>query len=205
MACSSNSPAVQFGDSGAAPNVVGGFASGEMRLQRRVAQPTPRGRSRRRHARAHLRQHQEPQHLPWDSHGNQRHVAAQRDHFLRGHHHRRLEQFRSGREGSRWDRDAEPSPRLRVLRGTRSWPPSTRTGPSPLPPTTPATHAASTVRTAPFPYRAFGTTSRNRFSTGTFLITSGGPFVSGPAGPGPSTGGLATLAGYGSFSVRARR
>jgi len=41
MACASNLPAVQFGSSGAAPNIVGGFASGECGFGVLVPNPAP--------------------------------------------------------------------------------------------------------------------------------------------------------------------
>jgi len=47
--------------------------------------------------------------------------------------------------------------------------------------------------------RAYGTTTSYGATSGTFLITSGGPFVVGPLPTVVLTGGLGTLAGYGTF------
>ena len=41
--CSGNSPAVQYGDSGASPNVVGGFATGECSFNAEAPNPAPSG------------------------------------------------------------------------------------------------------------------------------------------------------------------
>ncbi len=50
-------------------------------------------------------------------------------------------------------------------------------------------------KTGPVTLRAYGTTNKNGFTSGTFLITTSG-FVITPTTPAP---GLTTLVGYGSF------
>ena len=198
MACSSNSPAVQFGDSGAAPNVVGGFASGECGFNVVLPNPPPEAGQGAG----------TPEHIS---------VSTRSLNTYRGTHTGTNVTSLPSVTTSSGDTITADLNNFalagRGLTGTGTLNPSAppgATGEAVLateyPNGTESFTAYDTCDTCSFDgqngavsIHAFGTTSRNGFSTGTFLITSGGPFVSGPAGPGPSTGGLATLAGYGSF------
>jgi hypothetical protein len=198
MACSSNSPAAQFGDSGAAPNIVGGYASGECAFN--VVLPNPPAEANQgpgtpehitvstRSLHTYIGSHTEsnPTPLPTVTTSSGDTIAAV------------LSDFALTGKG---------------LTGTGTLNPSAppgATGEAVLATVYPRGDESFTAydncdacsfhgQNGAVSIRAYGTTSRNGFTTGTFLITSGGPFVVGPAGPGPSTGGLATLAGYGSF------
>ena len=204
MACSSNSPAVQFGDSGAAPNVVGGFASGECGFNVVLPNPPPEAGQGAG----------TPEHIS---------VSTRSLNTYRGTHTGTnvtslpsvttssgdtitadLNNFALAGRGLTGTGTLNPA-RLRVLRGKRSWPPSTRTGPSPLPPTTPATHAASTVRTAPFPYAPLGQLP----VTASLQVPSSSPRA-GRSYPAQPARGRARVAwrrspATGASSVRARR
>src|SRR5271165_2917237 len=100
MTCLNNDPAVQYGDTMAAPNLVGGFASGECGFKRRQAQPCGIARASSCvcwPARAHLGQHLEPEHLLRKAHCDPRHITAPCDDDIGLHHHRRPEQLRPER------------------------------------------------------------------------------------------------------------
>jgi hypothetical protein len=198
MACSGNSPAVQWGDTGGAPNIVGGYASGECAFN--VVQPNPAPEagqgpgtpehisvstwSLKSYRGAHTATNVTSLPNVTLSSGNT--VAAQLNNFaLTG----------KGLTGTgTLNQSLPPGSTGEVVLATVS------------PNGTESFTAYDTCDSCSFDgqsgatsIRAYGTTYANGFTTGTFLITSGGPVVVGPAGPGPSTGGLATLAGYGSF------
>jgi hypothetical protein len=198
MACSSNSPAVQFGDSGAAPNIVGGSASGECGFDVVLPNPAPeagQGTGTPEHVSVSMSSLKTYQgaHTETNITGLPKVTTESGDILLAG-----LNNFAITGTG---------------LTGTGSLNPSAppaSTGEAVLSTVFPNGGRFMTVydtcdtcsfdgQNGAVSIRGYGTTSPRGFSTGTFLITSGGPFVVGPTGPGPSTGGLATLVGYGSF------
>ena len=198
MSCSGNVPAVQFGDSGAAPNIVGGFASGECGFNVVLPNPAPEA---------------------GEAPGTPEHISVGTWSLktYRGVHTETNVTSLPSVTTSSGDTIAAALNNF-ALTGTGL------TGTGTLDPSAPPASTGEAVLATVYPngnesftaydtcdscsfdgesgaisVRAYGTTSRNGFTTGTFLITSGGPLVVGPTGPGPSTGGLATLAGYGTF------
>jgi hypothetical protein len=198
MACSSNTPAAQFGDAGAAPNVVGGFASGECGFNVVVPNPAPEAG-------------QGP--------GTPEHISVSTW---------SLKTYRGAHTGTNITSlpnvTTESGDTIVADLNNFALTGTGLTGTGTLNPGAPPGSTGEAVLATVFPngdesftaydtcdtcsfdgqngavsIRAYGTTSPDGFTTGTFLITSGGPLVVGPTGPGPSTGGLATLAGYGSF------
>ena len=198
MGCSGNAPAVQFGDTGAAPNIVGGFASGECGFN--VVLPNPPSEA-------------------GEGPGTPEHISVSTWSLktYRGAHTETNVASLPNVATSSGDTIVAQLNSF-ALTGTGL------TGTGTLNPSAPPASTGEVVLATVYPngsesftaydtcdscsfdgqsgatsIRAYGTTSRNGFTTGTFLITSGGPLVVGPTGPGPSTGGLATLAGYGTF------
>ena len=192
MICTNNVPAVQFGDSMAAPNLVRGFGIGECGFK--VTQPNPaatpgpsptpagiaehiavRVRSLRTYVGTYTSTTSQLLPTVTTSSGDQ--IVAQVGNFaLTGR----------GLKGT----------------GTYSNPPGpAMAGETYLATVYPNGSTRFTVydvcscsfhgQTGMVSIRAYGTTSRNGYTSGTFLITSGG---------GPATGSLSTLAGYGTFS-----
>ena len=198
MSCSGDVPAVQFGDSGAAPNIVGGYASGECGFN--VVLPNPPAEANEGPA--------TPEHIS---------VSTRSLQTYRGTHTATNVASLPNVTTSSGD-TIEAALNSFALAGTGltgtgtlvpSAPPAS-TGEAVLATVSPNGNESFTAydtcdscsfdgQSGAISIRAYGTTSSKGFTTGTFLITSGGPVVAGPAGPGPSTGGLATLAGYGSF------
>jgi hypothetical protein len=202
MICSSNSPAVQFGDSLSAPNIVGGIGIGECGLNVVVLSPAPE-------ATAQGYPTGIPEHIAVSTRGlrtfqgtfSDTNVAslppvttesgdsiiAQLDNFalsgagLTG----------SGTYNSSLPPGASGEAFLATLYPDGST--SFTAYMTCVPCSFDGQSGAATVR-------AYGTVSANGFTTGTFLVTSGGPVLGGPSGPTTtSTGGLGTLAGYGTF------
>jgi hypothetical protein len=198
MACSGNSPQVQWGDTGAAPNIVGGYASGECGFN--VVLPNPAAEAG-----------QGP--------GTPEHISVS-TWSLKTYRGTYTETPVTSLPDVTTSSGATIAVALndfalagRGLTGTGTLNPSAppgSTGEVVIATVNPNGSESFTVydtcdscsfdgQSGAISIRAYGTTFPNGFSTGTFLITSGGPVVVGPTGPGPSTGGLATLAGYGSF------
>jgi hypothetical protein len=198
MACFNNVPAVQFGDSGAAPNIVAGWASGECGFGVVLTTPAPEameGPGIQEHISVPARSLKTYYGTytsttvtslpPVLTESGDTLLAQLGDFTLSG----------GGLKGS----------------GTynSSLPPGS-SGQAFVATTYPDGSTSFTVydtcvcsfhgQTGTITLRAYGRTTATGFTSGTFLVTSGGPFVSGPSGPGPSTGGLATLSGWGTFS-----
>ena len=179
LACSGNSPAAQFGDSGAAPNIVGGYAIGECGFNVVLPNPAPEAG-------------QGP--------GTPEHISVSTWSLktYRGTHTETNVTSLPNVTTSSGDTIAAALNDF-ALAGTGL------TGTGTLNPTAPPGSTGEAVLATVYPngsesftaydtcdscsfdgqsgaisIRAYGTTSANGFTSGTFLITSGGPFVVGP-------------------------
>jgi hypothetical protein len=188
MNCSGNVPAVQFGDTGAAPNIVGGYASGECGFD--VVLPNPATEAGQGPG--------TPEHIS---------VSTWSLKTYRGTHTATNVASLPNVTTSSGD-TIEAALNSFALAGTGL------TGTGTLVPSAPPASTGEVVLATVFPngnesftaydtcdscsfdgqngaisIRAYGTTSANGFTSGTFLVTSGAPVVIGPAGP-TSAGGL---------------
>ncbi len=202
MNCWSNSPAVQFGDSGAAPNIVGGFGTGECGFNVVLLNPAPESASQGYPAGI-------PEHIAVSTRGLTNYrgtfsdtnvatltptatesgdsIIAELDNFVLSG---------TGLTGSgTYDPSLPPGASGEAFLATQypNGSVSFTAYMTCIPCSFDGQSGAVTVR-------AYGTTSPHGFTVGTFLITSGGPVLVGPSGPTTvSTGGLGTLAGFGTF------
>jgi hypothetical protein len=189
LTCLANDPAVQFGDSGAAPNLVRGFGIGECGFGVVLPNPAPEA---------------------GEGPGISEHIAVSTGSLATSVGTRTLTEVASLPSVTTSSRDLITA-NLNdfTLAGTGLT--GTGTYNSSLPPGSSGDAVLSTVypdgsqsfiaydtcncsfggQTGPTTLRFYGTSTRNGWTYGTFLITSGG------AVPG---GGLQTLAGWGTFS-----
>ncbi len=204
MNCSSNSPAVQFGDSGSAPNIVGGSGTGECGFNVVPLNPAPEATAQGQGFPTGI-----PEHITVST-GSLRtyqgtfsdtnvaslppvtteagdSIIVQLDNFVLSG---------AGLTGSgTYDSSQPPGASGEAFAATQypNGSISFTAYITCIPCSFDGQSGAATVR-------AYGTVSANGIETGTFLVTSGGPFLIVNGTPTTiSAGGLATLAGYGTF------
>ena len=209
MTCLSNSPAVQFGDSGAAPNIVGGIAIGQCAFSLVLPSPAPEAGAPFGPVYEHISVSASSLGTYIGTHtttsspdtlesvtttSNDTILAQLSDFVLAG----------SGLTGSgTYDPTGQPGQSGDAFLATQY--PDGWTSFLDYETCDPCSFDGASGAVA---IRAYGTLSPKGVESGTFLVTSGGPFLfpsppqnpGGTYGFGPSTGGLATLVGYGTFT-----